>query len=374
VHAVLNAVFPKSDKSFGFGKLLKKKLLNSGNGGGKAGAWGFLPHVGSYGKEGAEEEEENEHVRAAQGGGRGFDWRKDLASMATAVASSPQRRQSRVGLAPPGSSSSSNNSLLPQYAPGSSPRRRAPARSSAAVSFGDALVDLGDEEAGASAHGLPKPPPPPPPACQDADELEWSLGDENAFVREYAADLVEDAALPLGQKLLELAGLRERGDLSPRDFAAAKALLLKVTPAGMPHDGGVQQLLDDSALGLADKLARLAALREARRVAPNDFAAAKATLLRRERAKPRTKELAFLHAVIEDPQLPVTPPHTNARAIARGLRTHTHATAVPYFPRPFLSLCVVPVPRLRPSCRSSRLSKRKGCTRPTSSPKPSGGS
>jgi hypothetical protein len=279
---------------------------------------------------------------------------------------------------PPGSSSSNNNnnnnnnSLLPQYAPGNIPRRRAAVRSSAAVSFGDALVDLGDEEAGAPAHGPPKPPP--PAACQDADELEWSLGDEHAFVREYAADLVEDAALPLGQKLLELAGLRERGDLSPRDFAAAKALLLKVTPAGMPHDGGVQQLLDDSALGLADKLARLAALREARRVAPNDFAAAKATLLRRERAKPRTKELAFLHAVIEDPQLPVTPPHTNARAIARGLRTHTHATAVPYFPHPFLSLCVVPVPRLRPSCRSSRHSKRKGCTRPTSSPKPSGGS
>ena len=362
---MLKVAFPKSDKSTGFGKMLKKKLLRSDRV--KKKVWSFMKKPDEY-----DQENSGEKVKGS------IKWDSKTAGVA-GTSAKPQRLQNRVKLVPlemgiEGSSTeidttnefatttigantttktASHSSTSrhgvpsqPQYLENSNnpknyskPLRRGSARLGATVSFGEALVDFGDDDDDDKEFGFAKntralpsvavlPANAPSGGKNDrtngvaghlpGQALEQQLGneeggdddddddDDDAFVREYAADLVEDTSLPMGQKLLELAGLREKGDLSARDFAAAKAYLLKVTADGRKHDGGVDRLLNDATLTFAMKLEKLANLREERKVTPKDFAIAKATLLQRERTKPRTKELAYLNDVIEDPELTVT--------------------------------------------------------------------
>jgi len=369
VHEVLKVAFPKSDKSTGFGKLFKKKLMRDKHN--KKSGWSFMQKSGTsdLGNVDDKDSSSKSNVKGRKS--------LDLKTGGAGMSAKPQRRHSHVKLVPlemdleqsgieidnenefstTAASANTTANAASSYAGGtqsrpigngkSKPLRRGSARFGATVSFGDALVDFGDddddEETGRSKPTRALPSVAALPAAVPTggksgrvdgvashlpgQALQQQLGDEeedeeevddddddeeeddDAFIREYAADLVEDTSLPMGQKLLELAGLREKGDLSARDFAAAKAYLLKVTADGQKHDGGVDRILNDANLTFTAKLEKLAVLREERKVTPQDFAKAKATLLQRERTKPRTKELAYLNDIIEDPELSVMYTH-----------------------------------------------------------------
>jgi hypothetical protein len=65
-------------------------------------------------------------------------------------------------------------------------------------------------------------------AAANAEAMELNEDEGTRFIREYVSDLVDDPSLTLPAKLTEMSILVVRGELTPTDFANAKAVLLKV--------------------------------------------------------------------------------------------------------------------------------------------------